>query len=171
MSPATIDSLRRITPPSQQAVASAQHVAAQHAALHRSARETKTHTQPARAPQHARVAARPPANDSRGSYHSSHDSSERERLEQLWPAIRHYARQYGIRPETVAAVIRQECDFRNLGDKQIEFMARTLGTSAQHFQSEGAAVREWHRGTADMNDRLGHEYQALISRHRRELFP
>lgn len=137
--------------------------------------------------------------------------SERERFQQMWPSIQRYAQQYGVNPQTVAAVIRQESSFRNLRvhndgtghgiaglddggrrrefeqwsglrigpgrnanvvsvDKQVEFLSRTLAASTRRYGSENAAVREWHRGRGGMNDRLGYHYQALIERHRRELF-
>lgn len=54
-------------------------------------------------------------------------------------------------------------------DKQIEYVARRLAQSKARYGSEGAAVREWHRGAGNMNDRRGHAYEQLLRGHRAEL--
>lgn len=54
-------------------------------------------------------------------------------------------------------------------DKQIEFVARRLAQSKNRYGSEGAAVREWHRGAGNMNDARGHAYERLLRGHRTEI--
>lgn len=138
-------------------------------------------------------------------------AAERSRFEAMWPSIQRYARQYGVSPENVAGLIRQESHFQNFRvhadgtghgiaglddggrrceferwsgeyigsgrnanvasvDRQIEFVARTLGSTTRRYGSENAALREWHRGAGGMNDSRGYQYQSLIARRRQEIF-
>lgn len=68
----------------------------------------------------------------------------------------HYGRGYG------AKAIEPE--------KQIEFLAKTIGEYADKYGGSLAAARAWHRGEGAMNDSLGHNYQDLVQGHVRDLF-
>lgn len=54
-------------------------------------------------------------------------------------------------------------------EKQVEYVARRLGESKRRYGSEGAAVREWHRGAGNMNDARGQAYERLLRAHGMEI--
>ncbi len=56
-------------------------------------------------------------------------------------------------------------------EKQVEFLAKTIGEMSQRYGSAFAAARAWHRGGGAMNDSRGYHYEALIKAHIRSLFP
>ncbi|WNG43827.1 LysM peptidoglycan-binding domain-containing protein [Archangium minus] len=56
-------------------------------------------------------------------------------------------------------------------EKQVEFLAKTIGELSKKHGSSMAAAREWHRGAGNMNDSLGRKYQGLIEGHINRLFP
>ena len=133
-------------------------------------------------------------------------------LEQVWPYIDQYARQYGVDPKVLAGIIAQESSFKNWGvhhdgtghgliglddngllpsfeqwsgldigrganartippEKQIEFLAKTIGEMTQRYGDSFAAARAWHRGPGNMNDSRGRHYEDLIRGHMNRLFP
>lgn len=133
-------------------------------------------------------------------------------LEQLWPYIDQYAKQYGVDPKVLAGIIAQESSFKNHGvhrdgtghgliglddngllpdfekwsglsvgrganartiapEKQIEYLAKTIGEMSQRYGDSFAAARAWHRGPGAMNDSRGQNYEQLIRGHINRLFP
>lgn len=133
-------------------------------------------------------------------------------LEQVWPYIDQYARQYGVDPKVLAGIIAQESSFKNWGvhhdgtghgliglddngllpdferwsgmsigrgasartippEKQIEYLAKTIGEMTQRYGDSFAAARAWHRGPGGMNDSRGRHYEDLIRGHIGRLFP
>ncbi|WP_426746813.1 C39 family peptidase [Myxococcus faecalis] len=56
-------------------------------------------------------------------------------------------------------------------EKQMEFLAKTIGELTKKHGSGLAAAREWHRGAGNMNDARGYDYQNKIQNHMNSLFP
>ncbi|MCE9667014.1 C39 family peptidase [Myxococcus stipitatus] len=56
-------------------------------------------------------------------------------------------------------------------EKQMEFLAKTIGDLTKKHGSGLAAAREWHRGAGAMNDARGYDYQNKIQNHMNRLFP
>ncbi|MBZ4415674.1 C39 family peptidase [Myxococcus sp. RHSTA-1-4] len=56
-------------------------------------------------------------------------------------------------------------------EKQMEFLAKTIGDLTKKHGSSLAAAREWHRGAGAMNDARGYDYQSKIQNHINTLFP
>ncbi|WP_342381215.1 C39 family peptidase [Myxococcus stipitatus] len=56
-------------------------------------------------------------------------------------------------------------------EKQMEFLAKTIGDLTKKHGSGMAAAREWHRGAGAMNDARGYDYQNKIQNHINSLFP
>ncbi|NTX35642.1 C39 family peptidase [Myxococcus sp. CA033] len=56
-------------------------------------------------------------------------------------------------------------------EKQMEFLAKTIGDLTKKHGSSLAAAREWHRGAGAMNDARGYDYQNKIQNHMNSLFP
>lgn len=56
-------------------------------------------------------------------------------------------------------------------EKQIEYLAKTIGEMTQRYGSAFAAARAWHRGPGAMNDSRGQHYESLIRAHISRLFP
>jgi hypothetical protein len=56
-------------------------------------------------------------------------------------------------------------------EKQIEYLAKTIGSMGKTYGSDFAAARAWHRGGGAMNDARGQQYEALIRGHINKLFP
>lgn len=56
-------------------------------------------------------------------------------------------------------------------EKQIEYLAKTIGATTQQYGDSFAAARAWHRGAGAMNDARGQQYEALIRGHITRLFP
>ncbi|MCK8496557.1 C39 family peptidase [Myxococcus sp. MISCRS1] len=56
-------------------------------------------------------------------------------------------------------------------EKQMEFLAKTIGELTKKHGSGMAAAREWHRGAGNMNDARGYDYQNKIQNHMSRLFP
>ncbi|MFP2928568.1 C39 family peptidase [Pyxidicoccus sp. 3LG] len=56
-------------------------------------------------------------------------------------------------------------------EKQVEFLAKTIGDLTKQHGSSNAAAREWHRGRGNMNDARGYDYQNKIQNHINTLFP
>lgn len=56
-------------------------------------------------------------------------------------------------------------------EKQIEYLAKTIGQMTRQYGSPFAAARAWHRGPGAMNDSRGRQYEALIRAHISRLFP
>ncbi|MCY1015090.1 C39 family peptidase [Pyxidicoccus sp. MSG2] len=133
-------------------------------------------------------------------------------LQQVWPYIEKYAKQYGADPKVLAGIVAQESSFKNHGvhrdgtghgliglddngllpsfekwagmqvgrganaktippEKQLEFLAKTIGDLTKKHGSSLAAAREWHRGAGNMNDARGYDYQSKIQNHINTLFP
>lgn len=133
-------------------------------------------------------------------------------LQQVWPYVEQYARQYGADPHVMAGIIMQESGFKNWGvhrdgtghgliglddngllpsferwsglnigrgrnartippEKQVEFLAKTIGELTRRHGNAFAAAREWHRGRGGMNDSRGRHYESLIRAHISRLFP
>lgn len=56
-------------------------------------------------------------------------------------------------------------------EKQIEYLAKTIGEMTQRYGSPYAAARAWHRGAGNMNDSRGQQYESLIRGHIQRMFP
>lgn len=56
-------------------------------------------------------------------------------------------------------------------EKQIEYLAKTIGAMGERYGSDFAAARAWHRGGGGMNDARGRHYEDLIRGHINKMFP